>query len=162
MKYLAVLSLLIGALGTGSLAAQIPGDELPQVSRVRDQFLRSTYSEVKEVLADWEKYQNENDVRRLRSLFTQDGLYSPVEGWYVQGRGLVADTLTQRLPRVKGYHTSLLDFTASGSLVYYLGRLTYLLDNPGAARQVSGTFVMVLYQEGRTWRIRSYVEREAD
>ena len=149
-------------LGGRRLAAQIPGDELPQMSRVRDQYLRNTYSEVREVVSDWQEYQNSNDVKRLRSMLTADGFYSPVEGWFVQGRRSVSDTLVQRLPRVKGYHTSLLDFTASGSLAYYVGRLSYLLDQPGSARQISGTFVMILYQEGRTWRVRSYVEREAD
>lgn len=163
MRNLALLAAVSVLIGSPRLAAaQIPGDELPQISRVRNQFLQTTYNEVKERLADWEQFQHENDVDQLRSMFTRDGFYSPVEGWFVEGREALADTLAQRMPRVKGYHASVLDFTASGSLAYCSGRLSYLLDEPGAARQVSGMFVMVLYQEGRTWRVRSYVERDGD
>ena len=57
-----------------------------------------------------------------------------MDGWYVQGRGSVADTLATRVGRVKSYHAS-------------------------AGADVTGTFVMVLYLDGRRWKIRSYVER---
>ena len=76
----------------------------------------------------------------------------------MQGRGSVADTLATRVGRVKSYHASLLDFTASGGLAYYLGRMSYRLEG-GAGADVTGTFVMVLYLDGRRWKIRSYVER---
>ena len=94
----------------------------------------------------------------LVRMFTDDGLYSPVDGWYAQGRQALTDTLTNRLAAVKNYHASLIDFTASGGLAYYLGRMRYRVDG-GAGTDVSGTFVMVFYLSGRTWRIRSYVER---
>ena len=138
--------------------AQIPGDELPGMSRVRNEYLAITYGDVKELLAAWQEHHRNGDADKLAGLFTEDGLYSPAEGWYVQGRSAVGDTLAARLPQVRGYHTSLLDFTASGSLVYYLGRVSYRIEGP-SPEDVSGMFVMVLYQHGRHWRIRSYLER---
>ena len=142
----------------GPVLGQIPGDELPVMSRARNEFLANTFGEVKQILADWQAFHSSGDAKRLTRLFTEDGLYSPVDGWYVQGRGSVADTLATRVGRVRSYHASLLDFTASGGLAYYLGRMSYRLEG-GAGVDVTGTFVMVLYLDGRHWKIRSYVER---
>lgn len=152
---------IIAFVGHSPAWAQIPGSELGDGSRARSEYLASTYSEVKLILDDWRDAFQKGDLKRLRQMFTDDGLYSPAEGWYVQGREPVIDSLTARAGRLKGYHSSLLDFTASGGLAYYLGRVSYLLDLPGASRQVNGTFVMVLYQGGRRWKVRSYIERES-
>ena len=142
----------------GSALAQIPGDELPVMSRSRNEFLANTYAEVKQILADWQALQTKGDAKQVGRLFTEDGLYSPAAGWYVQGRAALADTLVARIGRVRNYHATLLDFTASGGLAYYLGRMSYRLEG-GAGVDVAGTFVMVLYLDGRRWKIRSYVER---
>ncbi len=147
---------LLGAAGPAS--GQIPGDELPVMSRSRNEFLANTYSDVKQILADWQTFLAKGDAKQLGRLFTEDGLYSPVDGWYVQGRAALADTLLVRAGRMKNYHVTLLDFTASGGLAYYLGRMRYRLEG-GAGTDVTGTFVMVLYLDGRRWKIRSYVER---
>jgi ketosteroid isomerase-like protein len=141
------------------LAAQRPGDELPSSSRARQDYLRATYQEVKELLEDWHVLHRQRDGKSLSRLFTSDGLYSPVEGWVVQGTEEVRDSLDARLPRVTAYRATLLDYTAGGTLAYYMGRLTYRLGEGVAERDVSGTFVMVLYLDGHRWRIRSYVER---
>lgn len=141
-----------------SLSGQIPGDELPVMSRSRNEFLANTYTEVKQILADWQAMQTKGDAKQVGRLFTEDALYSPVDGWYVQGKAALADTLVARIGRVKNYHATLLDFTASGGLAYYLGRMSYRLEG-GVGVDVSGTFVMVLYLDGRRWKIRSYVER---
>lgn len=143
-------------------AAQVPGDELPSLGRVRMEYLNTTFGEVKEVLAQWSERLAKADVRRLVQLFTADGFFSPPEGWYVQGRQAIADTLASRLPHLRGYHTSFLDFAASGNLAYYLGRLRYEHGPVGRSVVVTGTFVMVLYLDGRNWRIRSYVERQGE
>jgi len=145
-----------------ALAAQIPGDELPSFSRARQEFLKAAFSDVKQLLADLQEYHRTGDAKRMSSLFTEDGLFSPVEGWYVQGRDLIADTLAVRLPRIRGVHLSLIDFTASGGLAYYLGRLTYQIVAPSGPTSVLGTFVMVCYLDGRRWKIRSLVERSGD
>ena len=150
----AVAGLLLLAL-SGPASSQIPGDELPVMSRSRNEFLATTYGEVKQILADWQTFHSKGDAKQLTRLFTGDGLYSPVDGWYVQGRAALADTMATR---VGGYHATLLDFTASGGLAYYLGRMRYRLEG-GADVDVTGTFVMVLYLDGRRWKIRSYVER---
>jgi ketosteroid isomerase-like protein len=142
--------------------AQIPGDELPQLGRMRLEYLNTTFGDVKGLLADWSTRLARGDARRAAQLFTADGLFSPAEGWYAQGRAAVADTLAARLPILRGYHTSFLDFSASGNLAYYMGRFRYEHGPPAASRVVTGTFVMVLYLDGRNWRIRSYVERLGD
>lgn len=149
--------LLLLAL-SGPVAAQIPGDELPVMSRSRNEFLATTYSDVNQILADWQTFHTKGDAKQLTRLFTEDGLDSPVDGWYVQGRAALADTMATRVGRVKGYHATLPDFTASGGLAYYLGRMRYRLEG-GAGVDVTGTFVMVLYLDGRRGKIRSYVER---
>ena len=149
---------LLATLAAAPLRAQIPGDELQSQSRVRNEYLATTYGEVKQLLAEWQDHHHDGDAAKLAKLFAPDGLYSPIDGWYVQGRQAVADTLAMRLGRVRGYHASLIDFTASGGLAYYLGRMSYHLDR-GTGVDVTGTFVMVLYLDGRHWRVRSYVER---
>lgn len=147
---------------SNSVAAQVPGSELPNAARARNEYLETTYADVKLVLAEWTDQIRSHDVKRLGRLFTADGLFAPVEGFYVQGRDPIIDSLTSRAGRVRGYHASLIDFTASGGLAYYLGRMGYHLgDGRGGGRDVNGTFVMVLYQEGRRWKIRSYIERNA-
>ncbi|MEZ4457735.1 MAG: nuclear transport factor 2 family protein [Gemmatimonadales bacterium] len=150
--------LFAGLAGGAELAAQIPGDELPGMGRARTEYLAATYTDVKELISEWQDLHRRGDAERLSRLFTEDGLYSPPGSWYVQGRDAVADTLASRLPRVRNYHTSLIDFTASGGLVYYLGRVSYRLEGQ-PPEDLAGTFVMVLYQQGRRWRVRSYVER---
>jgi hypothetical protein len=146
------------AAGAPPAWAQMPGDELPNTSRVRNEFLASTYADVKLILADWQTHLRSNNAVKLGKLFTEDGLYSPVEGWYVQGRTALVDTMAVRIPKIQSYHQSLIDFTASGGLAYYLGRMSYRRAE-GAGTDVNGTFVMVLYLDGRRWKIRSYVER---
>ena len=143
-----------------SLAAQMPGDELPQMSRARNEYLSSAYAGAKQVLADWQEQHRKNDAEKLARLFTDDGLFSPTEGWYVQGRTALVDTMRLRIPRIQNYHATVIDFTASGGLAYNLGRRSYHRLG-GAEADVSGTYIMVLYLDGRRWKIRSYVERPA-
>lgn len=161
MRHLHLILAAAAVVGLASPArAQIPGDELPSNARVRNDYLAATYSDVKQILLDWQDFHRANDAVKLGKLFTDDGLFSPVEGWYVQGRADLVDSMRVRIPRVQNYHSSLIDFTASGGLAYYLGRMNYHRAD-GAGVDVAGTFVMVLYLNGRHWKIRSYVERAA-
>jgi ketosteroid isomerase-like protein len=153
---------LVALFGAVPVSAQIPGDELPSIQRARQEYLNLTYGEIRDRVTEWTELMRKADTRRLGRMFTEDGLYSPAEGWYVQGRDAVVDSLTTRLARTRGYHLTFLDFAASGNLAYYLGRLRYSLDHGETPREVEGTFVMLLYLEGRTWRVRSYVERTGD
>ena len=94
----AVAGLLLLAL-SGPASGQIPGDELPVMSRSRNEFLANTCGEVKQVLADWQTFHTKGDAKQLTRLFTEDGLFSPVDGWYVQGRAALADTMATRVGR---------------------------------------------------------------
>lgn len=156
-----VPQVLAAAVFASSSVAQVPGDELPRAGRARTEFLAATLADVKLVMTEWLNNHRQADGAGLARMFTDDGLFSPAGGWSVQGRKTIADTLVARIAKVKSYHATLLDFTASGGLAYYLGRMSYHLEE-GPGLDVRGTFVMVLYQEGRRWKVRSYVERSAD
>jgi len=153
------LGVLLAATRMPAAAAQIPGDELDNFSPARQEFLKVAFADVKKLVADLQEYHYAGDAKQMAKLFTEDGLFAPVEGWYVQGRGQIADTLAARLPRMRGVHLSLIDFTASGGLAYYLGRLSYQITQPAGAIDVVCTFVMVCYMDGRRWKIRSFIER---
>ncbi|MEO8448213.1 MAG: nuclear transport factor 2 family protein [Gemmatimonadota bacterium] len=154
------VAVVAAGFGSRPLAAQQPGDELQSLSRARDEYLRSTYGELKIVLEEWKDLHARRDVPKLTKLFDEAGLYSPVDGWIAQGRAEIMDSLKVRLPRMQSYSTTLVDFTAGGSLAYYMGRMQYQLDSGAAAgTTVIGTFVLVLHLDGHHWKVRSYVER---
>jgi uncharacterized protein (TIGR02246 family) len=139
--------------------AQRPGDELPGNERIRYQYLAETLGQVKDFLTEWREVQTKGDLKNALKLFTDDALFSPADGWYVRGRDEIADSLTARFPRLHGYYTTVIDFSASSSLAYCLGKVRYVLSGEPEPRSVAATFSMVLYRDGRRWKIRSYLER---
>jgi ketosteroid isomerase-like protein len=157
-----VATALVLSLSAARASAQRPGDELPGYDRARQEYLLMVLADVKTMLGKWrdENTTAGRDRRELPKLLTDDALFSPVEGWTVQGRDLVRDSLVSRFSRIKGYYLTLLDFTASGSLAFCMGRLAYQLDENSSSRPVAGTFTMVLWLDGHRWRVRSYLERE--
>jgi ketosteroid isomerase-like protein len=157
VRFVAWVLLSTGFVGVAS--AQKPGDELPTGERVRYQYLAETLGQVKEFLVEWRNAQAKRDVKSALKLFTDDALFSPVDGWYVRGGTELTDSLTARLPRQQGYYTTLIDFSASSALAYCLGKVRYVLSGEGEPRAVTATFTMVLFLDGRRWKIRSYLER---
>ena len=142
-------------------AAQIPGDEMERGSRsFRASYLSATFEELKPVLNEWRDY---HDFKSLLKIMTEDATYYPVDGGLLLHKKEIEDSLALRLPRVQGYYSSVTDYSASGGLAYFLGRFSYrLTDAVGKSRELNGSFVMVLFLDGRNWRVRSYVERRED
>jgi ketosteroid isomerase-like protein len=146
------------------LSAQYPGQELiPPYEQVRAQYVAMMYREVLPVISRWRESIERADLKALTAMLETDALYSPVEGWIARDRREAADSLGSRLGRMHGYVPKSYDFTASGNLAYVFGRLGYAIkDERGVHRDVRGTFTMVLFLRGKTWRVRAYIEREGE
>lgn len=159
-----VCTLLAGPGVPASLSAQYPGAELlPPYEQVRAQYVAMMYREVLPVITRWRESTERADLKTLSAMLESDVLFSPVEGWVARNRVEVTDSLRARLGRMHGYIPRPYDFSASGNLAYVFGRLGYALtDGSGARRDVRGSFTMILFLRGKTWRVRSYVEREGD
>ena len=71
------------------------------------------------------------------------------------------DSLAARLPRMTGYWLTPDDFDASSNLAFIQGTFGYDLKGSAATSTVRGSFVMVLYDQGGRWMIRSYLERRS-
>jgi ketosteroid isomerase-like protein len=161
-------ALLVAVLGMSGvpavLSAQYPGQELlPPYEQVRAQYVAMMYREVQPVIARWREGIERADLKTLAAMLETDALFSPVEGWIARNRVEVADSLGPRLSKIHGYIPKPYDFTASGNLAFVFGHLGYALtDGNGVHRDVRGTFTMVLFLRGKTWRVRAYIEREGE
>jgi len=158
----AVTFVLLGVPVT--VSAQYPGAELlPPYEQVRAQYVAMMYREVLPVITRWRESIERGDLKALSTMLESDALFSPVEGWIARNRVEVADSLRPRLGNMHGYIPRPYDFTASGNLAYVFGRLGYALtDASGVRHDVRGSFTMILFLRGKTWRVRSYIEREGE
>lgn len=152
----AILSLVL----VGDGGAQIPGESAygPKIS-MRQQYLAQTFEEVRGTLNEWQELIRKRDLNRLKKMVTDEVLFSQADGTTLKGKEAVGDSLALRLPRIGGYGLIPEDFDASGEVAYIMGSVRYDLQHPTRPTTVSGNFMMVLFQRGPNWRIRSYIER---
>lgn len=147
-------------LPAAPLAAQFPNSNLTGGNRARIDFLRNTLEDISPVVARWRAAMESDDPQSAAEFFLEDGLYSSLGGEVNQGRDAIAERFRKLLPRMSGFRTVMVDYTASGSMAYQFGRFSYAYTgSDGIARTEIGTFVIILYLNGRDWKIRSYVER---
>ena len=158
------LFLVLLSGGPAALVAQYPGQErTPPYEQVRAQYVAMMYREVLPVISRWRESIERADLKAVTAMLETDALFSPVEGWIARDRQEAVDSLGSRLGKMHGYVPKPYDFTASGNLAYVFGRLGYaLMDARGVHRDVRGTFTMVLFLRGKTWRVRAYIEREGE
>jgi hypothetical protein len=71
------------------------------------------------------------------------------------GRREIQTMLEEMIPRWRNLRIGLLDFEASGSLLYGLGTYVYEEGVGSETSTVTGTYVLVLHRGGRNLRIRS-------
>lgn len=159
-RHLLAAALLLAARPDAALAQLIPGGAPTDPRATRRAYLTEVFAPVNATLQEWRSAWENDDVRAVLSLMTEDALVAATEGGVAQGRDAIRTEVEKILPVHSGFRTSTLDFTASGEIAYYAGKFTYLVSRPGEAEMLrTGTFVMVMQHEGRTWRIRSYVEK---
>ncbi len=157
-----VISIVLGTTlaGITSLQAQIPGGYYESSDRIQARFIQESLREVTAFLVKWREVLATDDAKKLSTYFTVDGFFAPSRGETVQGRRNIQTQLEMLLPVTEGFHTTLVDFSVSGAMAYQYGRYTQAItDQNGIKQPDRGTYVLVLYREGRDWKIRSYVER---
>jgi ketosteroid isomerase-like protein len=154
---------LAGASTPRIVSAQLPGESAhtPRVS-LRAEYLKQTYAEVQQFLAEWVKDVDDGDVPAVRRMLADQAYFSPAEGWIAQGQQEVVDSLTSFLPRVSAYGIAVQDFDASATLAYVMSSVYYQLAH-GTERRVVNTDAMILLaRAGARWQVRSYLERESN
>ena len=153
---------VLGSLVGVRASAQLPGESVYETRKdPRAEVRARAFEEVKPFLAEWSSLIAKRDRARLEKAMMDAVLFSPL-GLSADGRATVADTLANWLPRVSGYHLTPIDFDASGNLAYAFGTLRYdRRAADGTSEAINAEWVMVLYLWGRTWKVRSYLERAA-
>lgn len=155
-----MLAAAVIAVGAKPVSAQLPGQSVFEGRKnPREEVRARAFEEIKPVLADWSDQISERNQKRLDKLLMDAVMFSPL-GLLAEGRPAVGDSLTGWLPRISGYHLTPLDFDASGNLAYAYGAVRYdRRDADGVAKTIEAEWVMVLYLWGRSWKVRSYLER---
>jgi ketosteroid isomerase-like protein len=155
----AALAAFLAFLAHAPAAAQMMGESSGTVDTQRRQYLGTVYTDVEARVQEWKQSLETDDLRRVMQHYSDDAMIVPAGGAAVKGKRAVTAAVDSLLKATRGYQTRMTDFSASGEMAYYAGRYTYFVDLPGGESNIrEGNFVLVLYQEGRSWRIRSYVE----
>ncbi len=154
-----LLSGVLLLLGSGALAAQIPGGDIQSPTGWRGQYLAEVYRNVDITLRQWMAAWDNDDAPGVAELFIAEGTYLSPEGEEVRGRARIRDSFACRLPAADGIELKMADFAAGGDLAYQAGRFTYRVGSAAdSAATRTGRYVVVLRQEGSRWRIRSLQE----
>jgi uncharacterized protein (TIGR02246 family) len=154
-----LLSSVLLLVGSGALAAQLPGGDIQSPTSWRSQYLAEVYRGVDITLRQWMATWDNDDAPGVAELFTRDGTYLSPEGEEVRGRASIRESFACRLPGAEGIELKMADFAAGGALAYQAGRFTYRVVSPAdSAATRTGRYVVVLQQEGNRWRIRSLQE----
>lgn len=154
-----LLPCILLLLGSGALAAQIPGGDIQSPTSWRSQYLAEVYRNVDITLRQWMAAWDNDDAPGVAELFTAEGTYLSAEGREVRGRARIRESFACRLPDGDGIELKMADFAAAGDLAYQAGRFTYRVGSRAdSAATRTGRYVVVLRQEGKRWRIHSLQE----
>ena len=143
---------------TSASGAQVHRSRIPTPNQVKAEYLLEAGKVIAEMTTVWKTAVGAENVETLVQLFVDEGgHYSGPDGVSHYGREAIREALVARLARVGAVALTRVDFSASGSLAYQFGRYFYGPGPDGPADQ--GTYVLIMHQIGRGWRVRSYVER---
>lgn len=157
MRRWAPLGLAALLAAPAGLAAQLPDARSPSAGQIRNEYLDEVGRGVITTVDRLRTAVEADNAEGLTRLFQSGALYSPATGESHYGREAIRGAFAGRLPRLGAILLTRVDFAASGNLAYQFGRYYY---GPGPDGEgENGTYVLVLYLEGKEWKIRSYVER---
>lgn len=149
-----------GAISAPAVSAQIPGQSVFESHRsLREEFLAKTLADVKAATTDWTAALNAKSKARIAAFVEEGALAASLEGWLVQGRAAVVDSLVAFAGRSSAYGLTILDFDAGGSMAYVFGQVYYQTTGAEGRRPVVADVTMVMVQRGQYWKVRAYIER---
>lgn len=138
--------------------AQVHRSRVPTPNQVKAEYLEEVGKIIGQMTDEWKKAVAAENVEILVQLFVEEGgHYSGPDGVSHYGRDAIREALVARVAEVGAVALTRVDFSASGGLAYQFGRYFYGPGPDGTADQ--GTYVLIMHQVGRAWRVRSYVER---
>ncbi|MEZ4585130.1 MAG: nuclear transport factor 2 family protein [Gemmatimonadales bacterium] len=153
------LALAALAAGARTVSAQPPHyNRVPSMERVRLEFLDNVRRAVGKTLDQLKEAVQRTDTTKALDLFVDGALYTGSDGINHYGFDGIRDGIGARVERSGGLALTVLDFTASGALAYQYGRYTYAAGPDGTGFE-EGTYVLVMQQDGRGYKIRSFIER---
>ncbi len=142
----------------GVAPAQVHRSRQPTVTTMRESYLEEVAKLTGETVERFKRAFSTDDTDGFLKEFTPGGHYSPPTGESLYGPDAIKVVLATRLAQFGGLSLTRTDWTASGNLAYLFGRYYYGPTHVGGEAE-QGSYVMVLLQEGRDWKVRSYVER---
>jgi ketosteroid isomerase-like protein len=104
---------------------------------------------------NWSAAMGRGDIRAAAALYTDNAVMIAEPGQMASGRRDIEQALVEMSSRWRNLRIGLLDFEASGRLMYGLGTYVYEEGVGAATSTVTGTYVLVLHRGGRSLRIRS-------
>jgi ketosteroid isomerase-like protein len=145
-----------------TMAARVPLAEaqvrpVVQSTAERDQmqYNAEMMGDFQDLVRDWREAVIAGNIRAAAGLYADNAVLVPAAGELAQGNSEVEAALTSISREWRNLRIGLLDFEASGSLLYGLGTYVYDTGVGAEATTVTGTYVLVLRRTGRHLRIRS-------
>jgi ketosteroid isomerase-like protein len=140
------------------LRAQVQHSRMPSPDQMRSEYMAETLKQVSGTIGDLRAAIQADDSMKVTETFLRSGLYSPSDGQSYYGTNAIRHAFAERLPHLGALLLTRVDFDASGNIAYQFGRYFYSPGPDGSSGE-TGTYVLVLYQDGKFWKVRSYVER---
>jgi ketosteroid isomerase-like protein len=102
------------------------------------------------------------DAAQSASHYTEDATLLVDDVGLLQGKGSIEAYLQESLTDLLELRTGLTDFVTSDRMAYGIGPFWLRRRaEDGTVREVAGTYALVAYRVGRTWKIRSHIIRAA-
>jgi ketosteroid isomerase-like protein len=157
MHFFRIFCLSSAALLLLSSVSEAQVRPIVQSTAERDQmrFNAEMMEDYQGLIRNWSAAMGRGDTRAAAALYTDNAVMIPEPGQMAAGRREIEQALVEMNSRWRNLRIGLLDFEASGSLMYGLGRYVYEEGVGEGTSTVTGTYVLVLHRGGRNLRIRS-------
>ncbi len=147
-------SLVLFCFATG-LEAQVRPIVQSTAERDQMQFNAEMMEDYQGLIRNWSSAMGRGDTRAAAALYAENAVMIPEPGQMASGRREIEAALVEMNTRWRNLRIGLLDFEASGSLMYGLGTYVYEEGIGAETSTITGTYVLVLHRGGRSLRIRS-------
>ncbi|HEX8675111.1 MAG TPA: hypothetical protein VF710_24640 [Longimicrobium sp.] len=156
-RIFAVVAILTwGAASPGTVAAQdVPGGTRVDPGRSRREYTADALRDYNRFIAEWTEAWRQKDMRALLGRYSANPTVLLGDSVMIRGQVELRRFLDKELPDGSEMRLSITDFVAGEGLSYASGAFAYQ-STPDAVPS-TGTYVMVLAEEGGRLKIRAQV-----